>query len=120
MAPTKDAQKLRRLAERKGKAEDQFQLALLHYNGREGLKQDRVAAAQWWHKAAAQEHAGAQCGIGVCYDRGEGVEQNRELAAMWLGKAAAHGDAQAKGRLGCIYLDGSGVEQNDALAVAWW
>ena len=30
MAPTKDAQRLRRAAERKGKAEDQFQLGCLY------------------------------------------------------------------------------------------
>jgi hypothetical protein len=36
MAPTKDAQKLRRAAERKGKAEDQYQLAILYYYGRRG------------------------------------------------------------------------------------
>ena len=60
MAPTKDAQKLRRAAERKGKAEDQFQLGVLFYRGDEGLKQDLVAAAKWWSKAAAQWHADAQ------------------------------------------------------------
>jgi TPR repeat protein len=46
MAPTKDAQKLRRAAERKGKAEDQFRLAELYFKGKEGLKQDKVAAAK--------------------------------------------------------------------------
>jgi hypothetical protein len=40
MAPTKHAQKLRRAAERKGKAEDQYQLALLFFHGEEGLKRD--------------------------------------------------------------------------------
>jgi hypothetical protein len=120
IAPTKDAQKLRRAAERKGKAEDQYRLALLHFHGREGLKQDRVAAAKWFRTAAVQEHAGAQCGIGVCYDRGEGVEQNLELAGTWLGKAAAHGNAQALGCLGWRYRIGRGVEQDYTQAVAWW
>jgi len=46
MAPTKDAQRLRRAAERKGKAEDQHQLGILYHFGREGLKQDKVAAAR--------------------------------------------------------------------------
>jgi TPR repeat protein len=59
MAPTKDAQRLRRAAERKGKAEDQYQLALLCYHGREGLKLDLEAAMKWLSKAAAQEHAPA-------------------------------------------------------------
>jgi hypothetical protein len=38
MAPTKVAQKLRRLAERKGKAEDQYELGCLLYYGEEGMK----------------------------------------------------------------------------------
>jgi len=120
MAPTKDAQKLRRAAERKGKAEDQYQLALLHYHGGEGLKQDRVAAVTWYRKAAAQEHATAQLYIGDCYSRGEGVEQNRALAATWVHKAANHGLAEAQGFLGWLYQAGEGVEQDDSLAVAWW
>jgi TPR repeat protein len=62
MAPTKDAKRLRRVTERKGKAEDQYQLACLYFYGREGLKQDLVAAAKWWSKAAAQE----QFYLGAC------------------------------------------------------
>jgi hypothetical protein len=76
MAPTKHAQKLRRAAEMEGKAEDQYQLGLLYHYGNGGLKQDSVAAAKWWSKAAAQEHADAQYNIGRCYaEEGEGVEQ---------------------------------------------
>ena len=118
MAPIKDAQRLRRAAERK--AEDQFQLAFLFYNGGEGLTQDRVAAANWLCKAAAQEHAGAQASLGHSYANGEGVEQNCALAASWLSKAADQGDGNAQGHLGVLFHKGTGVEQNDALAVAWW
>jgi len=103
MALTKDAQKLRRAAERKGKAEDQSQLALLLYYGSEVLKQDKVAAAKWWRKAAAQEHAIAQHALGGCYKDGEGVEQNDALALTWWEKAAGHGFAKAQSCLGCLY-----------------
>ena len=120
MVPTKDAQRLRRAAERKGKAEDLFQLANLYYDGGEGLKQDRVAAAKWTSKAAAQEHAAAQGLLGACYAQGDGVEQNHALAATWIGKAADQGHARSQGYLGFLYQDGKGVEQNDALAVACW
>jgi hypothetical protein len=120
MAPTKDAQRLRRAAERKGKAEDQCELARLLYHGGEGLKQDKVAAAKWWSKAAAQEHARAQHALGVCYAEGEGVEQNLALGATWLTKAADQGQVRAQGHLGFLCQAGKGVEQDDALAVAWW
>jgi TPR repeat protein len=99
MAPTKDAQKLRRLAERKGEAKYQFQLACLFYTGKKGLKQDLVAAAKWWRKAAAQEHVGAQHNIGMCYAEGEGVEQNHALAATWLKKAADQGHVRQISRV---------------------
>jgi hypothetical protein len=120
MAPTKDAQRLRRAAERKGKAEDQHQLAQLLYHGGKGLKQDWVAAAKWWSKAAAQTHTGAQSALGLCYAKGEGVEQNHALAASWIIKAADKGNAKAQGHLGFLCHEGKGVEQDDAVAVAWW
>jgi len=120
MAPTKHAQKLRRAAERKGKAEDQFQLGLLLHHGREGLKQDKVAAAKWLSKAAAKEHAGAQGSLGLSYSDGDGVEQNHALAVTWLSKAADKGYVRSLGHLGWLYHKGKGVEQNDALAVACW
>ena len=120
MAPTKHAQKLRRAAERKGKAEDQFELACLLFHGEEGLKQDLVAAAKWFRKAAAQKLAGAQLLLGRCYANGEGVEQNYALAATWVGKAADQGHVKALGYLGSLFQAGQGVEQDDALAVAWW
>jgi len=120
MAPTKDAQRLRRVAERKGKGEDQYQLGFLYHYGREGLKLDLVAAAKWWSKAAAQEHAGAQYDLGRCYAHGEGVEQSDALAATWVTKAADQGLVKAQGFLGCLYREGKGVEQDDTMAVALW
>jgi len=120
MAPTKDAKKLRRVAEKKGRAEDQYSVGCLLYTGEGGLTQDLVAAAKWFRKAAAQEHVRAQCSLGVCYTAGEGVEQNHNLAATWWEKAAKNGNPQAQGCLGCLYNEGKGVEQNDALAVTWW
>jgi TPR repeat protein len=86
---------MRRAAERKGKAEDQYRLGLLLYHGEEGLKQDKVAATQWFRKAAAKEHAGAQTVLGACYINGEGVEQNHAIAATWVIKAT---DQRAPGR----------------------
>jgi TPR repeat protein len=104
----------------KGNAEDQYQLAHCYDQGTEGVKRDLVAAAAWYGKAAAQEHAGAQADLGMCYADGEGVEQNLEVSAQWYQRAADLGDAYAQGHLGNCYANGNGVEQGDALAVAWW
>jgi TPR repeat protein len=104
----------------KGNAEDQYQLALCNHEGTEGVKRDKVAAAEWFRKAAEQEHAGSQCSFGMCYHFGEGVEQNLDVAAQWYLRAAVLGDAKAHGCLALRYALGKGVEQDDAQAVAWW
>jgi len=104
----------------KGTAEDQHSLACCYDEGTEGAKRDKVAAAAWYGKAAAQEHAGAQCSLGMSYEFGEGVELNLEVAAQWYLRAADLGDADAQGCLGVCYESGDGVEQDDAQAVAWW
>jgi TPR repeat protein len=66
MAPSKDAKKLRRMTEKKGKSQDQYQLGCLLYHAVEGFTQDKVAAAKWWSKAAAQQHARAQTALAAC------------------------------------------------------
>jgi len=104
----------------KGNAEDQYQLAVCHYKGTEGAKLDKVAAAAWYGKAAEQEHAGAQCYLGICYGFVDGLEQNLEVAAQWYLRAAELGNAEAQGWLGGCYALGKGVEQDDAQAVACW
>ena len=104
----------------KGNAEDQYLLACCYEHGTEGVKRDKVAAAAWWGKAAAQEHAGAQYDLGACYEDGDGVEQDYQVAVMFYRKAADAGHAVGLGVLGGCYALGKGVEQNDALAVMWW
>ena len=73
-----------------------------------------MAAAKWFRKAAAQEHAGAQFYLGMCYSDGEGVELSHALAATWWEKAAGHGHAGAQGGLAGLYHEGKGVEQTDS------
>jgi len=104
----------------KGNAEDQYRLGGCYDYGTEGVKPDKVAAAAWYGEAAEQEHAGAQCELGTCYDLGLGVEQSLEVAVHWYLRAADLGDAGAQGSLGYCYALGNGVEQDDAQAVALW
>jgi len=92
----------------KGNAEDQYQLAECYYQGSEGVKRDKVAAAAWFGKAAAQEHAGAQCELGTCYANGEGVGQNLEVAVTFYRKAAEVSVAFGQGLLGSCYANGKG------------
>ena len=86
-----------------------------HYNAK-----NYAEAVKWFRKAAEQGNAGAQCGLGFCYEEGQGVPQNYREAVKWYRKAAEQGDANAQYNLGYCYENGKGVTQNRSEAVKWW
>jgi TPR repeat protein len=87
-----------------GDADAQFGLGLKYSTATgEGIAQDFVQAAQWYHKAADQNHALAQFNLSVMFASGQGVPQNDTTALMWTRKAAEGGDAGAQFRLGSRY-----------------
>ncbi len=53
-------------------------------------------AEQWYRKAAEQDDAIGQSGLGSMYLEGEGVPKDFVVAYMWFNLAAAHGDDGAK------------------------
>jgi TPR repeat protein len=65
-----------------------------------GAAQDYRQAAEWYHKAAEQNHSLAQFNLGVMYARGQGVVRDDAQSAMWFGKAAHLGDAGAQYHMG--------------------
>jgi TPR repeat protein len=82
-----------------GDAEVQFGMGL-RFAADPGLAQDYRQAAEWYHKAAEQNHSMAQFNLGVMYARGQGVNRDAAQSAMWFGKAANLGDAGAQYHLG--------------------
>jgi TPR repeat protein len=78
-----------------GKAEEQYQLACLYYNGT-GTLEDPVEAAKWCEKAAKQGHLQAMKNLAFSYRDGDGVDQNEQEMLIWLRKAAELGDANAQ------------------------
>ena len=70
-----------------GNVAAQFNLGLMHYNGK-GLAQDFVEAATWFGLAAAQGDAAAQINLGVMYFNGEGIDQDYSQAHFWFTLAA--------------------------------
>jgi TPR repeat protein len=82
-----------------GNAEVQFGLGL-KFATDAGAAQDYERAAEWYHKAAAQNHSLAQFNLGVMYARGQGVVRDAAQSALWYGKAAKLGDAGAQFHLG--------------------
>jgi uncharacterized protein len=65
-----------------------------------GEDQDFTRAAQWYRKAADQDHALAQFNLAMMYATGQGVAQDAAAAATWMGRAAQGGDAGAQFQLG--------------------
>jgi len=75
----------------------------VNYGSAEGNLQDLVQAAQWYRKAADQNHSLAQFNLGLMYTKGEGVPQDEAAAVSWMRKAADQGDAGAQFNLGMRY-----------------
>ncbi len=83
----------------RGDVEAQFSLGLNFANG-VGAAPDYAQAAQWYLKAAAQNHALAQFNLGMMHARGQGVPLDDAASVLWFQKAAALGDAGAQFHLG--------------------
>ena len=80
-------------------AEVQFKLGLKFASGA-GTSLDYKQAAEWYRKAAAQNHFLAQFNLGMMYAHGQGVARDSVQSRMWLDKAAQQGDAGAQFHLG--------------------
>ena len=82
-----------------GNAETQFILGLKFATDKSAA-QDYGQAADWYRKAAAQNHSLAQFNLGVMYAQGQGVARDAAQSAVWFDRAAKQGDAGAQFHLG--------------------
>ena len=114
----KDANALAEAAEL-GDAQAQFELGLMHDEGR-GVRQDDVEAAKWYLRAAGQGHADAQIALALMYYNGWGVPKDEGATEKWLRSASEQGHKQAQYRLGLMYERGLGVPQDISEAVKWY
>ena len=80
-------------------AEVQFHLGL-KFAGSGGTVPDYAQAAEWYRKAAEQDHSLAQFNLGMMYAHGQGVRQDAVQSRAWYAKAAQQGDAGAQFNLG--------------------
>ena len=85
-----------------GDADAQFGLGL-KYGSASGSAQDLVAAAQWFRKAADQNHYLAQFNLGMMLAQGQGMPRDDMAALIWFRKAAEGGDGGAQYILGMRY-----------------
>lgn len=87
-----------RKAALQGVAREQYNLAILYYEGK-GVGRDSVLALYWLHEAIKQGDAKAQSKLGRLYAEGQDVPQDYAEAAKWYRLAADQGDAEAQARL---------------------
>jgi TPR repeat protein len=80
-------------------AEVQFGMGLKYANG-EGAAQDFAQAAEWYRKAAEQNHSLAQFNLGMMCAQGQGMARDDAQSLNWFRKAARQGDAGAQFNLG--------------------
>jgi TPR repeat protein len=80
-------------------AEAQFVMGL-KFASSAGASQDYLQAAEWYRKAAAQNHSLAQFNLGMMYACGQGVARDDAESTLWFGRAARLGDAGAQFNLG--------------------
>ena len=77
----------------------QFSLGLQCASG-EGAAQDYAQAADWYRKAAEQDHSLAQFNLGTMYANGQGVARDDAQSLAWFGRAANLGDAGGQYKMG--------------------
>jgi len=80
-------------------AEVQFRLGLKFASGT-GAAQDYAQAADWYRKAAEQNHSLAQFNLGTMYANGQGVARDDAQSVVWFGRAAQLGDAGGQYNMG--------------------
>ena len=97
----------------------QYDLGLLHVNGKV-VEQDLTAAAAWWELAAAQGHMNAQYKLAHSYRTGRGVVPDPEKAFHWYLKAAEQGDLDASYNVATCYLMGQGVGRDLSASALWY
>ena len=91
-----------RKAALQGVAREQYNLAILYYEGK-GVGKDSVLALYWLHEAIKQGDAKAQSKLGRLYVEGQDVPQDYAEAAKWYRLAADQGDAEAQAKLKQLY-----------------
>ena len=83
------------------------------------MLQDPYEAVRYFQIGATQGHAGSQCSLGQCYEKGQGVKLNLAEAASWYRKAAEQGNVFGQLALGTCYAYGRGVPENKGEAILW-
>lgn len=89
----------------------QFSLGMFHQNGW-GRKPDKVAACNWFEKAAYSHVPAAEHFWGDCLAQGIGRTVDILAAISWYRKAASHGHMISQCSIADYYIQGKGVARD--------
>ena len=105
-------------AAEQGKAEAQYNLALLYTQGTLG-QQDYLTAFHWFEKAADNGIVQAQYNLANCYDQALGCIEDKTKAFSGFMKAAKQGFIPAWQNIAVMYYQGEGTKKDLIKAYAW-
>jgi TPR repeat protein len=100
-----------------GDAQCQNLVGYLYQQGSSVLGKDETEAVRWFRLAAKHGLAGAQCNLGLAYDRGRSIPRDQAEAVRWYQKAAAQRDPIGEYLFGYSLAEGEGVAKNRAWAI---
>lgn len=81
---------------------------------------DPGAAAEWFERAAAQDHPEALRMLGYLFDEGRGVPRDETRASWYYERAAGLGDAIAQFQFARMLDEGRGVPKRDLDGAIEW
>lgn len=99
----------------KGNAYSMYSLSFLYSNG-DGVAKDKKKAFEYCKRAAEMGLAGAQCNLGVYYERAKDYSK----MIYWYKKSAEGGNAMGQYDLGLCYQYGRGVKRDRDTARYWF
>jgi TPR repeat protein len=105
-----------------GDSNAQYNLGLMHYEGR-GVPEDHGRALGLFLDSAKDGDGDGEAMYYIAYmylNSQGGLDQNYEMAMTWLRKAAAKGHPDAQNNIGVLYESGLGIEQNYENAMVWY
>ncbi|USH03455.1 sel1 repeat family protein [Grimontia kaedaensis] len=91
---------------------DQYFLANMYQEGRNGLTPNTYKAKHWYEKSAIQGNARAQNNLGRIYEAGLGTNVDNTKAYYWYNLSAQQGHRIALYNLASLYLNGKGVKSD--------
>lgn len=103
-----------------GQAQAQFWLGNAYRNGTNGAAQDFERSAQWYERAAAQEHPGAIYHLGLQSLLGHGVGQDVDKGWDLVEKAANLGVVEAMVCLASMIDSGEGRVDDPEESLRWY